>query len=256
MNPKKLLVFVPTYNERENVTRLYEEIKAQKLGNDFLFLDDGSPDGTGKILDEIRSQDSHVHVIHRKGKEGIGSAHKMGIQFAYDQGYSILITMDCDFTHLPEDIIKFLNNASGYDVVVGSRFMMEGSLEGWNLYRKFMTHFGHFLTRKLLGLPHDATGAFRLYQLGQLRSSLFDEVESMGYSFFFESLYSLMLEGAKMKEIPITLPSRVYGHSKMEIKDIHFSIFRLFVLFAWRLLGRKRAEFPLMKKKERSKRYD
>src|SRR5271169_1676147 len=129
MNRSGYLVFVPTYNERENVEVLCNEILSLGLDLDILFMDDNSPDGTGDIIDKLVSENANVYVIHRSGKLGIGSAHQDGISWAYDKGYSILITMDCDFTHPPEYIPRIIAHAAGYDVVVGSRYMNKDSLE-------------------------------------------------------------------------------------------------------------------------------
>lgn len=239
MSPDRpILIFIPTYNERENIRSIYSQIKKLELKCDFLFLDDNSPDGTGKVMDEIATSDASVHVIHRAGKLGIGSAHLDGIRWAYDQGYQRLVTMDCDFTHQPEDIPRFLEQSNAFDVVVGSRFMKKESLSDWNLLRKTLTHLGHWMTKYLLAMPYDATGAFRVYRLDQIPLRSFEKVSSKGYSFFFESLYGLHLNGLSIKEIPILLPARTYGHSKMTVKDSLVSLQHLFKLFARKFSGK------------------
>lgn len=226
---KHLLVFIPTYNEKENIPLLYKRLREQ--GNfDLLFLDDNSPDGTGKIIDAIAKDDAQVAVIHRLGKQGIGSAHKVGIRYAYDQGYSRLITMDADFTHDPALIPKILELSENYDLVIPSRYLEDGSLDDWNLFRKGLTKLGHLLTYSLLGLKNDATGAYRLYRLDKIPKRFLDLVESNGYSFFFESLYVLNQNRFKMVEIPIKLPKRTYGSSKMSYKEILKSLKQLGVL--------------------------
>lgn len=226
-----LLIFVATYNEAENVEPLYLQIRRLELDADILFLDDNSPDGTGAIIDGIAAADSRVHAIHRAGKQGIGSAHAAGIRWAYEHGYRTLVTMDCDFTHSPADIAVFLAQAGNHEIVVGSRYMQEGSLRTWNLLRKTLTRTGHLLTTQLLGLPYDATGAFRLYQLDRIPAGVFDLVYSQGYSFFFESLYVCWLNGARVHEVPIELPARTYGSSKMAWRDALYSTALLAHLF-------------------------
>ena len=213
------LVFIPTFNERENIELIYCEIKKLKLDIDLLFLDDNSPDGTGEVIDRLAREDSRVHTIHRAGKLGIGSAHQDGIRWAYQEGYHTLVTMDCDFTHLPEDIERFLKGLSDFDVVIGSRYMDAKSLSDWNLFRKTLTHAGHFLTKHLLRMPYDASGAFRAYRLDRIPHGLFDLVHSKSYSFFFESLHVLSMNQFKILEVSIFLPTRTYGHSKMKISD-------------------------------------
>ena len=130
-----------------------------------------------------------------------------------------LVTMDCDFTHSPADIPRLLEWAGRCDVVVGSRWLQSGSLPGWNLLRRSLTGFGHLLTRCLLGMPHDATGAFRLYDLETIPPAIFSAVKSGSYAFFFESLFLLRFNGFSIHEVPIVLPSRMYGHSKMDWRE-------------------------------------
>ena len=227
----KTLIFIPTYNERENVQLMCQQLLELGLDADILFLDDNSPDGTGDILDRLSQDCSCVTVIHRSGKLGIGSAHVAGIDYAYRNGYTILITMDCDFTHSPRDIIRLLRQINAHDVVVGSRYMKSNSLPGWNLTRKFLTHFGHFMTKNLLGMPLDATGAFRIYRLTRIPQDIFHLIKSKGYSFFFESLFLLTRNSISVAEIPIALPARTYGHSKMSYREAANSGFHVFSLY-------------------------
>jgi len=239
MTQNKLLVFIPTYNEAENVRQIYEQLINLQLSADILFLDDNSPDGTGKIIDEIVANDSRVFAIHRSGKLGIGSAHMEGIAWAYNRNYEILVTMDCDFTHSPSYILDLLKNSEEHNLVIGSRYMKRESLVTWNLFRKTLTYFGHFLTTTLLGMPQDASGAFRLYRLYQIPKGVFELPTSKGYSFFFESLFILNLNKFTIKEIPIDLPSRTYGHSKMSYKDAWHSLVYLLSLFRRKLFNKK-----------------
>ena len=145
----KILIMIPTYNEIDNVELIISRIRALDLKADILFVDDNSPDGTGKLLFNLSQQDKRIYVLQRPGKLGVGSAHLDGIAWAYDHGVETLITMDADQTHSPEDIFSFLEKADDADVVVGSRFLEGNSLIGWSPYRKLMTHTGHFLTRLL-----------------------------------------------------------------------------------------------------------
>jgi dolichol-phosphate mannosyltransferase len=226
-----LLIFVPTYNEAENVETLFNHIRGLNLDGDVLFLDDNSPDGTGDTIDRLAAENPRVHAIHRAGKQGIGSAHAAGIRWAYERGYHLLLTMDCDFTHSPDRIPDFLAQAGEHDIVIGSRYLQAGSLSSWNLLRKTLTRMGHLLTTTLLRMPYDATGAFRLYRLDRIPSGVFDLVYSRSYSFFFESLYVLWLNGCRIKEISLDLPARTYGHSKMAWKDAVHSTLLLIYLF-------------------------
>jgi dolichol-phosphate mannosyltransferase len=208
-------------------------LSALHLGADILFCDDGSPDGTGAIVDRLAREFPHVRTMHRAGKLGIGSAHQDGVRYAYVHGYETLVTMDCDFTHQPADVQRLLEiaQAKGRVVVIGSRYMERDSLPGWNFMRRSLTHLGHFLTVKLLGLSQDATGALRVYKLAALPQELFNRVRSRGYSFFFESLFVLHRNGFAIEEMPIALPARTYGSSKMCLRETWRSASRLLKLY-------------------------
>jgi len=239
MAPTKTLVFIPTYNEADNVEHIYQQVTGLGLETDILFLDDNSPDGTGEIIDKITERNSNTFAIHREGKLGIGSAHKDGIKYAYDNGYEVLITMDCDFTHSPSYILEFIKLSHDADIVIGSRYMQKGSLATWNMFRKSLTHLGHFLTVNLLGMPYDASGAFRLYNLKSIDKGIFSLIISDGYSFFFESLFILHCNKMSVVEFPIELPSRTYGSSKMTFRDAWTSIQFLGKLFVRKLFNYK-----------------
>lgn len=220
MSAPRILVFVPTYNERHNVERMCAELLALDVAADIVFIDDGSPDGTGEALDALARRHPRIAVMHRQGKLGIGNAHRTGILAAYDRGYDVLVTMDADFSHMPADIPRLLEaHRPGVDVVVGSRYLAPGSLPGWSLHRKFLTYLGHAMTFTLLGLPYDASGAFRLYDLRRIPRRLFEVVRANAYAFFFESLHVLHRHGYRITQVPIVLPARVYGSSKLTWRE-------------------------------------
>jgi len=229
----KVLLFIPTYNEAENVKIIYQLLKAVTLPEkfDILFLDDNSPDCTGDLIDQISKTDNTVFVIHRKKKFGIGSAHKKGIAWAYANNYHTLISMDCDLTHSPEYITSFYEAGKNKHIVIGSRYLDQNSLESWNIFRKALTNLGHFLTKHILNMPYDASGAFRLYQLNEIEKGILDLIESDSYSFFFESLFVLHVNDKNICEIPIKLPKRTYGNSKMSMNDAWTSFRFLFKLY-------------------------
>lgn len=224
---KRLLVFIPTYNELGNVAELCSRIMALNIELDMLFLDDNSPDGTGDLLDRLAGQHSTIHVIHRPEKLGIGSAHFEGIAWAYDRQYETLITMDGDFTHPPENVPDLLRMSRDADVVVGSRYLLKNSLDEWTVFRKFLTSGGHFLTKHLLKLPYDASTAYRLYRLNRIPRGVFHLVRSQGYAFFFESLFALHANGFSIKEVGIILPARACGQSKMTVREACRGLSRL-----------------------------
>lgn len=234
MQPSQLLIFIPTYNEAQNAERLCRELIGLNLGADILFCDDGSPDGTREVVDALAAEFPNVRALHRPGKLGIGSAHQAGIRYAYERGYDTLLTMDCDFTHQPEDVQRLFEVAksSGRPVALGSRYLENNSLPGWNLMRRSLTHLGHFLTSNLLNLPQDATGALRIYNLREIPRELWERVRSQGYSFFFESLFVLHRNGFAVEEMPIALPARTYGTSKMSWRETFRSAARLLRLYS------------------------
>jgi dolichol-phosphate mannosyltransferase len=234
---QRLLIFIPTYNEHENVPRIHSEIRSLGIDADLLFVDDNSGDGTGQILDDIAAADARTKVIHRAGKLGIGSAHLDGITYAYRSQYDRLVTMDCDFTHSPKDISRLLDGAADADVTIGSRYMRKNSLPGWTFLRRCLTQFGHFLTKTFLHIEADASGAFRVYDLQTIPLRIFQSVNSKSYSFFFESLFVLANNGYRIKEIPIVLPARTYGHSKMSFREAARSAVFLMKLWAEKLVN-------------------
>jgi dolichol-phosphate mannosyltransferase len=244
--PNKTLIFIPTYNEGENIEEIIRQLLALNLEADLLFIDDNSPDGTGKKLNLLAAKHPNLHVQHRTGKLGIGTAHVAGLRWAYQQGYQNLVTMDCDFTHSPEYIPDFIKNSIDADIVVGSRYLQEGSLSTWNKKRLFLTRLGHFLTDTFLNMPYDATGSFRLYRLDRLSSRFVDLIRSPGYSFFFESLFILNENKYRIVEIPIHLPARTYGHSKMKISDAIHSLKQLNSLYFERLFNPKKFQISKM----------
>ena len=194
------------------------ELAALPLDADVLFTDDNSPDGTGKLLEELKKEIPRLVVRHRPGKLGIGSAHADAISWAYGKGYKVLVTLDCDFTHSPSDIPTMIDAARSADLAVGSRWVKRNSLPGWNIFRRAMTFFGHLLTKYVLSIPQDASGAFRVYRLDRIPSDIFGMVKSNGYAFFFESMFVFNRNKLSIREIPIRLPARTYGSSNMTAK--------------------------------------
>ena len=230
MSGDRLLVLIPTYNEIDNVVGLYENLRRLDLDLDILFIDDASPDGTGVVLDDLSIRDQGLHVIHRKNKSGIGSAHKDGIAWAYAKGYEFLVTMDSDYAHSPDDIERFLELAVDHDLVVGTRFIRTDSMGDLSLTRRFLSSTAHFMTQYCLRMPYDSTNAFRLYRLDRIPEDLFKKVASDSYSFFFESLFIFHSNGVLITEVPISLGSRHSGASNMSIHDAMLSVRMLMIL--------------------------
>jgi dolichol-phosphate mannosyltransferase len=231
MSSIPVLVAIPTYNERANIDPLLALFREVDGNFDLLFVDDNSPDGTADYLDSLKSEWPNLNVMRRPGKLGVGSAHSDAIQYAYAHNYEMLATMDADLTHNPHSLVRMIELAKQGDVVVGSRFLDQDSLPGWNRFRRLLTHLGHFATCFFLKMPHDATGALRVYNLKTLPQGVFRLIRSTGYSFFYESLFVLWSNRYRVVEIPIQLPARTYGHSKMSVEQILISIFRLVLLY-------------------------
>ena len=234
------LIFLPTLNEAGNIENMIEQIIGLNLGADILVIDDGSTDGTDGLVKGLAAKYPSVSLIERGARLGVGSAHIQALRLAKQRKYSRLITMDADFSHQPSDIPRFIEAARAADIVVGSRFERTDSLKDWNLFRKGMTHLGHFLTRLLLSLPYDASGGFRVYAMDKVPQDLIDRLESANYDFFFESLALMHRRGLSVVEVPIDLPARVYGHSKMQIKHIFGGFFRL-ILLSYRIRAKEKA---------------
>jgi dolichol-phosphate mannosyltransferase len=216
-----ILIMIPTYNEVENIQPLIDRLLAlNQIDADILFIDDDSPDGTGKLLDLYAIQHNRITVLHRVYKAGIGTAHQYGIQWAYDHGYTHLITMDGDFTHPPEDIPKLLAHSGDYDVVIGGRHAQKSSLEGWSPHRKLLTFIAHQFTLRLLHLSYDATSAFRVYRIDIIPITTFYLIKSKSYSYFFESLCILNENKFTIYDVPVILPPRATGSSKLKFTDM------------------------------------
>jgi dolichol-phosphate mannosyltransferase len=226
-----VLVAIPTYNERDNIDPLLALFREVNGNFDLLFIDDNSPDGTADYLESLSSQWPSLKVLRRPGKLGVGSAHSDAIRYAYEHGYSTLATMDADLTHNPHSLTRMIELSAQGDIVVGSRFLDPDSLPGWNRFRRALTHLGHFATCFFLKMPHDATGALRVYNLKTIPQGVFRLIRSTGYSFFYESLFVLWTNRFRVIEIPIQLPARTYGNSKMNLEQIFISIFRLVLLY-------------------------
>ena len=178
----KTLVMIPTYNESQNVRIIHSRVRAALPEAEILFVDDNSPDGTGDILDQLANLDMLVHILHRTGKLGIGSAHLAGIEWAYENNVHTLVTMDADCTHSPEEVSTFIDASTTSTVVVGSRFIGGGGIKEWSLHRQMITRIGHLMTQLILGMRYDATGAYRVYRLDLLVWSGAANTSSVGFA--------------------------------------------------------------------------
>jgi dolichol-phosphate mannosyltransferase len=246
MNPsqRRILIALATYNERDNLAPLIRAIRAQVPTADVLVLDDNSPDGTGAAADALTQQDAKIHVIHRPGKLGLGTAILTMMRFAMVQDYDLLLTMDADFSHHPRYLRDILMGMDHADVMIGSRYIPGGGVENWPWARRLMSRSTGQLARFLLGLPaRDTSGNYRCYRISLLRRANLDNLLSHGYSFQQEILHRCCLAGAKLGETPIIFADRKMGKSKANLKEIVRSLSTLLRL-GWRARFNKASMMP------------
>jgi dolichol-phosphate mannosyltransferase len=230
----RVLIALATYNERDNLTPLVQAIRATVPAADILILDDNSPDGTGADADELSRKDARIHVIHRSGKLGLGTAILAVMRFAIEQTYDLLITMDADFSHHPRYLPDLLKGMDHADVTIGSRYVPGGGVENWPWSRKLMSRSTGRLVRLLLAMPvRDTSGNYRCYRVSLLRRANLDSLLSRGYSFQQEVLHRCYLAGARFVETPIVFADRKVGKSKANLKEIVRSLSTLLRL-GWR----------------------
>lgn len=212
----KTLIIIPTYNEYDNVRPLLEQIFTYAPASDILIVDDNSPDGTGKLADEISAQNPRVHVMHRTGKLGLGTAYIAGFKYAIEHQYDAAFEMDADFSHDPRYLPDFLRAIESADLVIGSRYVEGGGTPNWSLLRRFISGGGNIFARVMLGIPvRDCTAGFRCYRCQVLENIGLDTVESQGYAFQVEMAYRVYKRGFKIVETPIIFQDRRVGKSKM-----------------------------------------
>src|SRR5438128_11308516 len=217
----KTLIIIPTYNELENLRPLLQEVFSYSPGCDVLIVDDNSPDGTGKLADELHNENPHVHVLHRAGKLGLGTAYIAGFKYAIERNYDAAFEMDADFSHDPRYLPDFLEAIENADLVIGSRYIPGGDTPNWSLLRRFISGGGNIFARFMLGIPvHDCTAGYRCYRRKVLESIDLDTIQSQGYAFQIELVYRVMKHGFKIVETPIVFMDRRVGKSKMSRKIV------------------------------------
>jgi dolichol-phosphate mannosyltransferase len=209
-------VVVPTYNERDNIEIVANRVRSAVPDAHLLIVDDNSPDGTGEIADKLASSDSHIHVLHRAGKAGLGAAYIAGFRWALERGYGAMVEMDADGSHQPEELPRLLDALAGADLVLGSRYVPGGAVLNWARSRELLSRAGNTYTRLLLGLKlKDATGGYRAFRATTLRRIDLDDVDSQGYCFQVDLARRAIRAGLTVTEVPITFVERERGASKM-----------------------------------------
>ncbi|MBN2560518.1 MAG: polyprenol monophosphomannose synthase [Phycisphaerae bacterium] len=230
----RILVVIPTFNEKDNVRFLVEEIHRAWPEIDILFVDDNSPDGTGRIIDEICEVCSYVRVIHRAGKQGLGRAYIAGFKWALERDYDLVFEMDADFSHEPTAMSLFLSKIKDADLVLGSRFIGGMRIINWPPGRLILSALAVVYVRMITGMRFsDPTGGFKCYRRSVLESINLDEVTSSGYSFQIEMTYNAWIKGFRIVEVPVTFRERRFGQSKMSTNIVREALWMV-----WRVVVR------------------
>lgn len=234
----RILVIIPTYNERDNVSTIVGRVRSAVPEAHVLIADDNSPDGTGVRADDMAAADDHVHVLHRLGKEGLGAAYLAGFAWALDGGYDVVVEMDADGSHQPEQLPLLLDALRDADLVLGSRWVSGGTVVNWPKSREVLSRGGNWYTRRALNLPlRDATGGYRAFRASTLRSLDLHGVGSAGYIFQVDLAYRAVNRGLVVKEVPIEFVEREVGDSKMNRKIVSEALWRVTV---WGVRNRAR----------------
>lgn len=242
--PGGVLVIIPTYNESESLPGVISRVRAAAPDVHILVADDNSPDGTGEIADAIAADDGQVHVLHRQGKEGLGKAYLAGFAWGLERGYDVLVEMDADGSHRPEELPRLLEQVNHADVVLGSRWVPGGSVVNWPASRRALSQGGSLYTRMALGIPtRDATGGYRAYRADTLRALDLDSVDSNGYCFQIDLLWRALQRGMVVREVPITFVEREAGTSKMSgriVREALVNVARWGAAHRWRQISGRR----------------
>jgi dolichol-phosphate mannosyltransferase len=210
------LIIVPTYNERENLPRMAQRLLSLPVPVDLLVVDDNSPDGTGKLADELAAKHPEIHVLHRAGKSGLGRAYIAGFQWALENNYEFIFEMDCDFSHDPDEIPNFLKAAQDADLVLGSRYSGGVRVVNWPLKRLLLSRCAGIYVWIVTGMPFtDPTGGYKCFRRRALQAINLNQIHSNGYSFQIEMTHRLWRDGFQITEVPITFTERVEGSSKL-----------------------------------------
>ena len=226
----RIVVIIPTYNERENLALIVGRVRAAVPEAHILVADDNSPDGTGGIADTLAATDDHVRVLHRQGKEGLGAAYLAGFEWSLDEGYDVVVEMDADGSHQPEQLPRLLDRLRTADLVLGSRYVKGGSVVNWPKSREVLSRGGNVYTRVMLGVPlKDATGGYRAFRADTLRKLDLTGVESKGYCFQVDLARRAVQSGLVVAEVPIEFVERELGVSKMDQRIVAEALWRVTV---------------------------
>jgi dolichol-phosphate mannosyltransferase len=238
----RVAVVIPTYNERDNIRLITARVRSAVVGANLLIVDDNSPDGTGKIADELAAADKHIHVLHRPAKAGLGAAYVAGFEAALVRGYDTIVEMDADGSHQPEELPKLLAALAGADIVLGSRWIPGGRTLNWPKSRELLSRAGNAYARIMLGTPlRDITGGYRAYRASALWKIGLENVESVGYCFQIDLVRRAVQADLTVVEVPIIFVERTHGASKMSKAIVREALWRV---TQWGITGRLRRIFP------------
>ncbi|MFN8183714.1 MAG: polyprenol monophosphomannose synthase [Candidatus Nanopelagicales bacterium] len=237
----RILVIIPTYNEIENLPLIVRRLRISVPEAHILVADDNSPDGTADVADELAASDDHIHVMHRLGKEGLGAAYLAGFAWALENGYDVVVEMDADGSHQPEQLPLLLDALRDADLVLGSRYVPGGTVVNWPKSREWLSRGGNWYTRRALRMPlMDATGGYRAFRASTLRALDLDGVGSAGYIFQVDLAYRTIAKGLRVREVPIEFVERQVGDSKMNRKIVSEALWRVTVWGARERMGKPR----------------
>jgi len=240
----KILIIIPTYNEKDNIVRVVEEIfnsvsKSVEEEINILVVDDNSPDGTADVVKELMKNNERIHLLQREKKLGLGTAYVAGFKYALENNYTYIFEMDADLSHDPKEIPNFLREIKEYDLVLGSRYIKGVNVVNWPLSRLILSYGANLYTKIITGIPvKDSTGGFKCFRNSVLKSLDLDKIKSNGYAFQIEVNFKVWKKGFRIKEIPIIFVDRTEGESKMSKKIIREAVFMVWKLRFFSIIGK------------------
>ncbi len=234
----KALLIIPTYNERENISRIISIVLEKQAELEVLIVDDNSPDGTAQIVKDLMASETRIHILERPGKMGLGSAYVQGFKYALEKGYDFILEMDADFSHNPDDVPRLIEAAQSKDLVIGSRYCNGVNIVNWPIKRLLISYFASKYVRAITGMPvKDPTGGFKCFRRKVLESINLDKILSDGYAFQIEMNFRAWVKGFRILEVPIVFTERLNGVSKMSRHIVWEAAWMVWHLQIRKLLG-------------------
>jgi dolichol-phosphate mannosyltransferase len=239
-NKSTKIVVIPTYNEIENINKLFDVLLSIEPTLNILIVDDNSPDGTSEAVRKRMEETNRIHLLKRAGKMGLGTAYCDGFQYAIKAGFDYIFQMDADFSHDPKDLLRFIDALQEVDIVLGSRYVTGVNVVNWPMSRLLLSYFANVYTRIITGMPvKDATGGFKGFRAEVLKKINFATIKSNGYAFQIEMTFRLWVKGAKIKELPIIFIDRINGVSKMSKNIVYEAAYLVWKLKIQSIFNKK-----------------